>query len=810
MANPNTLAPKIDTTVVIVTGTAQASGFSAPMFVSEFASSVSFPTRIKSYAGSRDEKSALMLADGFATTSSAYRQMRAAMDQDGPPATIYIGRRDPGDADWGTALDAIYSENSDDWYWMAVDARSSADIQQINAWVQPVGGDPKFAAYLAQTSSAQVLAGTAGNFAGVIAALGGQRTALVWHDPATASGYGPASVVSRPGTFAFGASESLTFRFDGGATQSFAFAAAPAVKTGSIAGTYNLSAGGSLALAANGAAAQTVTLTSVSAAVRAAAIETYALSAGDTLAVRVDGGASQTVTVDAGPAETLGTETEPFVITAAWQLSLSINGGGSQVFVFAGTETTAQHLADLINATAVGVVASDDTGALLLTTVAEGTDASIEIEAASTAGLLTEIGMAIGTDNGTGDVGDISAVTAAELAAVATADLTGATGSDDGGYLLITADSSGTASRIQVVGGAINDAIQAATDEQSGSGNFANGLLATTAEVVNAINAQIAGMTASVSTNFVRLTSDQLGTGSSVGVSAGAVATLLGLAATVVSGTGDFDNAAAASASEIQIVIGATIVSGSVSAPGGTVKLSSATSGSTSTVEILTDSVGLTWSGDGYAVGTGTDEDYLDAAWIGRCSTFNLDGRNGAALWDNQSLTNIEPDVLSVAQKASLDSRRVNAYYANAGRAETHWGVMLKQTGPTDSILYIDELTTADWLDARVSEAFNRLLNSYADAKAKIRYDVAGQLLGEAFRSVLKTSDRNGHTVYDGSPLDLLDDQDTGVYIPGLINQSQDDINTRRFAGLRARQNYQSGVQRVANLIELQRPPVQL
>lgn len=810
MANPNKLSPKIVTSVIIVSGQASTSGLFAPLFVSEFASSASFPTRIKSYSGTRSEMAALMIADGFTVDDPAYRQMWAAMSQGGPPETIWIGRADSGDLTWAETLDAIYAENSDDWYAMCVDVRDSADIQAISAWVEPPGDDPKFALYIAQTDSAQVLNAAPGNFADVIAALGRSRTALHYHDPVTASGYGPASITTRIGPFPFGASESLEFRFDGGATQSFAFTAAAAELTGSIAEPFDLSSGGTLTLAANGLAALDVELAAESATVQSVNAEPFVLSPGDTLLTRVDGAAAQTTTVDAGPAVTTGGVAEPFAITPAWQLDLDINGGGTQSFIFDGTETTAENVSDLINLTATGFTAADDgAGAVEFTTTKQGTGATIEVLASSTAGLLAALGLVAGTDTGTGDVADIEAVTAAELVTVVNADTTGLVASDNGGYLLLTADSVGTASRIQVTGGAVNDALAFSTDEQSGSGDFADATAATATEVVSAINSQVAGMVASVDTGAVVLTSDVLGTSSSITVTAGAVATTLGLAAGTVSGSGDFADASQATASEIAVVVSATIADGSVASPGSTVELTSASNGSDSSVEIITDSVGLTWSGDGYAVGTGTDEDYMDCALVGRCITFDLDAENGAALWDNQTLEGIEPDVLTDAQKTSLDQRRINAYYSNAGRPEFHWGYCLKDD--TDDPLYIDEVTSADWLDARMTEAINALLNNHANAKTKIPYDDRGfALIENVFRGVLKRADRNGHIEYDGKPLDLTSETSTGVYVPRRRDQSQSDINARRYAGLRARQNFRGGVQRVSNLIEVQRPAVQL
>jgi hypothetical protein len=810
MANPNKLAPKIQTRVIIVTGGASVAGFSAPLFVSEFAATVSFPTRIKSYSGTPNEMQALLEADGFAADSPARRQVAAAMAQDGPPSTIWIGRSDAADLTWGETLDAIAAENDDDWYAMCVDVRDSASIQQIHAWVTPIGTDPKFALYVAQTDSAQVLNAAPGNFADVIAAYGDNRTVLLYHDPASASGFGPASVTSRTGLFNFGASAELEFRFDGGATQTFTFTNAAAEVLGSNTGPFDLSAGGILTLAANGQTAQEVDFDSTSAEVSSTVAEPFDLEPNDQLFVRVDGGAAQPVTVAAVAAVDLGSVAEPYVLAAAEHLDLEINGGAAQVFVFSGTEATAQEVADLINATAVGFTASDVGGAVELRTDMRGTGASIEVLVASTAGLLVDLGLPVGTQSGTGDVADIDAVTTAELVTVVNADTTGVVASDVDGYLVITADSIGTGSRVQVTGGAVNLVLAFPTSEATGAGPFVDATAAEAAEVAALINESVAGLVASVDTDAVLLTSDILGTSSSIEVTAGAVATELGLAAGLEQGTGDFADASQATAAEIAVVISATVTDGTASAPGSAVKLTSATSGPDSTVEILTDSVDLGWSGDGYAVGTGTDEDYMDCALVGRCVTFKLDSKDGAALWDNQSLAGIEADTLTDAQKTSLEQRRICAYYANGGRAEMHWGTILRKTS-ADDILYIDEVTSADWLDARMSEDLNALLNRYTDQKAKIPFTDPGfGLIENVFRARLKTSDTNGHTVYDGSPLDLSSDTDTGVFIPRLANLSAEDIRLRRYAGLRARQLYKGGAQRIDSLLELRRPLVQL
>lgn len=816
MPNPDKLAPKVDTKVIIVTGQASAAGFSSPLFNSEFLASPSFPTRIKGYTGSAREKDALLAADGFPADGAARRQVAAAMAQDGPPATIYVGRRDAGDAGWGDTLDAITAENDEDWYAIAIDDRSSAGIQQVDQWVSPAGGDDRFAIFISYTDSTQVRDGTPGNFGDVITARGRNRTALAYHDSAISSGLAPATISTRTGPFVFGASETLAFRFDGGATQSYTFTSTAGVAPGLNAEPFDFTAGGVLTLAANGLPSADVDFTSTGATLTSGNAEPFlGLSPGAQLLVRVDGGPVEAATLDAAPAVLTSPNTEPFAPVNLEFLDLKINGGVTQTFVFDGSETTAALTADMINLTASGFTATAVGGAVTFTTDRAGTTAEIEIEATTSANILAEYGWVAGSTFGTGDVADIDSVTAAEIVAVILTDISDVSASDVGGSVVITADSLGFGSALQVTGGSINDATVFPTTQVMGTGPFVDASAASAAEVAAAINADISGLVASVNAGAVLLTSTQLGSGSSVTVTAGAVATELGLFAATYSGTGPFANAAQATAAELQIEINTQgIVGGTAQEVSSALQLASATSGPSSSAEITTDTVGLSWTGDGFAFGVGTDEDYFDCAWIGRCITFNLDATDGVSIWDNQELAGIAPDPLTKAQRTNLDQRRINSYVSlRRGRSQTQWGYMAYKPEPTSSPIYISEVTTADWVDLRTTEAIDDTLNNYAKAKRAINYgDGAGGfgVIENACRGVWKAADRNGHLTYDGGPLDLLDDDATGVFFPTFADQSQANIDAGEYAGIRARFNYKSKVRRVSSLIELQRPPVQL
>jgi hypothetical protein len=120
---------------------------------------------------------------------------------------------------------------------------------------------------------------------------------------------------------------------------------------------------------------------------------------------------------------------------------------------------------------------------------------------------------------------------------------------------------------------------------------------------------------------------------------------------------------------------------------------------------------------------------------------------------------------------------------------------------------YIDIRTTVDWLDARITEQFKAIDDAAADAKVKIPYLQSGiDQYGQGLESKLQIADTNGHTVFDGSPLDLNNEQSTGIFIPTVAQQNQTDINNRLIDGFRARQLVQGGIQRGRVLVELVGP----
>lgn len=186
----------------------------------------------------------------------------------------------------------------------------------------------------------------------------------------------------------------------------------------------------------------------------------YPLANGDTLLGSIDGaGASTLATITAARAVAAGSGFGVTVIGDTFTVSVD---GGPAVPV---TLTAAMAVAAVVAAinTALGLTVAAVNGAEVdFTSLQYGTGASIVL-ADVVAGSLTRIGHSAGTDSGTGNVANASAVTATELANIIGA-TSGIGGDVINGYPRITSDTAGTGS-IQVTGGNINTVVVFPTTE---------------------------------------------------------------------------------------------------------------------------------------------------------------------------------------------------------------------------------------------------------------------------------------------------------------------------------------------------------
>ncbi len=150
--------------------------------------------------------------------------------------------------------------------------------------------------------------------------------------------------------------------------------------------------------------------------------------------------------------------------------------------------------------------------------------------------------------------------------------------------------------------------------------NFVDITAATPQEVVNVLNATIAtydmGGVASVSANAVKITSNRLGTGSAVNVTGGTANGALSFTTGSVSGTGDAVDASAVTADELKTLIEGDISGLTVSNVGGAVKITSDTTGTSSSVVVSASSTMETILGLDTATHTGTDAGAVDTLQV--------------------------------------------------------------------------------------------------------------------------------------------------------------------------------------------------
>lgn len=175
-------------------------------------------------------------------------------------------------------------------------------------------------------------------------------------------------------------------------------------------------------------------------AVKAADTGPYNFNAGDTLVTNTNGGGNETSTFDAAAASI--TDTTSYAVTDqdTKTLTVTITGGlydgEAQLMTFDATTTTALQVAAQFNKHIKGITANVVGGQVQIDTDGKGTDFDIAIVAGTS-------DLTFGSSTaGTGNAGDIDAVTAAEVKTVVEADTTDLTVTDTSGAAVFTASTS--------------------------------------------------------------------------------------------------------------------------------------------------------------------------------------------------------------------------------------------------------------------------------------------------------------------------------------------------------------------------------
>lgn len=163
---------------------------------------------------------------------------------------------------------------------------------------------------------------------------------------------------------------------------------------------------------------------------------------------------------------------------------------------------------------------------------------------------------------------------------------------------------------------------------------------ATRAEVAAVINAKIVGASASDTGAVVRLTSDRRGTGSGINVTGGTANGALGFTTGNIAGGGNVANIDAVTVAEVKTIVELAVAGCTVSDVGGAVRISSNTTGPSSSVLVQASSTAddelgfdnATHAGSsGAAVATLRFDGRYDGAYANRLTFRVLDASSGVA-----------------------------------------------------------------------------------------------------------------------------------------------------------------------------------
>lgn len=173
----------------------------------------------------------------------------------------------------------------------------------------------------------------------------------------------------------------------------------------------------------------------------------FNLEPGQTIVYSENGGGDQTATFAATQAVRAGAGEAFATIVGGETLQLRIDGGDLQTVAFQAADTTAAAVAARINSELFGGSAVVNGAEVDIRSDRRGSTSSVEIVGGTS---LAKIGHAVGTTLGTGNVGDIDAVTAAEAVTVLNAAFAGSPASEEGGRVRLTSATTGPASSVQV------------------------------------------------------------------------------------------------------------------------------------------------------------------------------------------------------------------------------------------------------------------------------------------------------------------------------------------------------------------------
>ena len=215
--------------------------------------------------------------------------------------------------------------------------------------------------------------------------------------------------------------------------------------------------------------------------------------------------------------------------------------------------------------------------------------------------------------------------------------------------------------------------------------DFANIAIATAAEVATVIAGDITGVTATDFGNVVLL-SDTSGSGSSVHVTGGTANAALGFSTVAAVGTGDFINAALATAAEVVTVLNTDLTGATADDNGGTPRISSDDPGTGGIIEVTGGTLNIalgfpTAAISGYDANDAAVGDEIETEEAFRLRREELVAATGAATKDA-----ITADVRAVDDVASAETFKNDTDYTDSNGVPPHAVEVLVLGGDGDEI----------------------------------------------------------------------------------------------------------------------------
>ena len=611
-----------------------------------------WPERYRRYDGTAAEVREAMIADGFDAFDEEVLHVYRLLDNPSPVTFVLVGRRAPVDATWEAALAAILQaiEDAGEATPAYLSPVTRAEDEQIELFKAATDNGRDMLPVI-QTASEAVRDNALGSLEKVLKAVNKQGV-ILYYDAATATGADVASAATSEGPWAIPLdtttsppSASASLAFDDAPGVVATLEAAPGTVTGSNAEPFNLEPAWHLDYVRDFAADPVVL--------------TIAATAAQITGTAIDGtsGGADFVLADGMPVA---------MVVRGTPVNYNVDAAN---YVDVTSATAAEVAAEMDTALAALADAAAVGGQVRATDKVRGNQSEIAFVAGTSAAFASAIGVTIGqAAHGDGNVGNVDAVTVAELAAIAT--------TETGDTLSLTEDGSAPAK--------------------------------------------------------VKLSGVIFGTGGNLdllGSSTAGLLTALGLAAGNSAGSGDCADSRAVTPAELFAVLDTGWAAADVvnDAPAATVTVSGGEIGSPHYMLIqgpLAEAVGL----EGTHLAPGSDDEHADAAWLGSRAGINHDSPppfGGILAWNNVALRGVTGEKKGFLSTGDRLNRTQDVNYVirwtPARGGEAHDGrLLIRHEGGASA--YADQWEAAHWIAKFTAGTIKAALDQIVSSGNQVPY----------------------------------------------------------------------------------------